>query len=184
MEDMLTRSQIEIEHVAKLMESVDAKYSNVSYFKKLTARVEGYKATGAGMTAPIITGINALDGQVFNMSSLQGKYIIIDFWGTWCHACLEGVPEMKAFQKKYADKLQIVGIAKDNSIEKVKKCMQDYQMNWPSVLFEADGNDYVAGYNVQGYPTKILIDRKGKIVLRSVGEKADFYEEVEKIIGR
>ncbi len=184
MEDMLIRSQIEIEQVAELMETVDAKYSDVSYFKKLTARVEGFKATGAGMTAPNITGINALDGQVFDMSSLRGKYIIIDFWGTWCHACLEGVPEMKAFQEKHADRVQIVGVAKDNSMDKVKASMLEHKMNWPSVMFEADGNDYVSNYNVQGYPTKILVDRKGKVVFRFVGEKAEFYDEVEKVITR
>lgn len=184
MEDMLIRSQIEIEQVAELMEGVDAEYSDVSYFKKLTSRVDGFKATGAGMTAPNITGVNALDGQAFDMSSLRGKYIIIDFWGTWCHACLEGVPEMKAFQEKHADRLQIVGVAKDNSMAKVKESMMNHEMNWPSVLFKADGKDYVSSYNIQGYPTKILVDRKGKILLRSVGEKADFYTEVEKIIAR
>ena len=42
--------------------------------------------------------------------------------------------------------------------------------------------DYVAKYNVQGYPTKILLDRNGKILLRSVGEEDGFYTEVEKLI--
>lgn len=184
MEDMIIRSQIKIEEVAELMETVDRKYEDVSYYKALAARVKGYKETGAGMEAPAITGTNLLDGADFTLESMRGKYVIIDFWGTWCGACLAGVPEMKKFRDEHADRLQIVGLAKDRNVEKVKQCMEKHGMNWPNVMVGKDDQDYVAKYNVQGYPTKILLDRNGKILLRSVGEKEDFYHEVEKIISK
>lgn len=184
MEDMIIRSQIKIEEVAELMETVDAKYKDISYYKALAARVKGYKETGAGMQAPAITGTNLIDGSDFTLESMKGKYVIIDFWGTWCGACLAGVPEMKKFRDEHADRLQIVGLAKDRNVEKVKKCMEKHGMNWPNVMVGKDDQDYVAKYNVQGYPTKILLDRNGKILLRSVGEKEDFYHEVEKIISK
>lgn len=182
MEDMIIRSQIEMEKVTELMEKVDAKYSHLSYFKRLSSRVDGYKTTGIGMAAPMIAGKNTMDGTDFDLSSLKGKYVIIDFWGTWCGACLAGVPEMKKFRDEHSDKLQIVGVAKDTKLEKVKKCMDKKQMNWPNVMVGKGEQDFVAKYNVQGYPTKILLDRNGKILLRSVGEVESFYHEVEKLI--
>ena len=91
---------------------------------------------------------------------------------------------MKKFRDKHADKLQILGVAKDDVVEKVKKCIEKKGMNWPNLMVGKGEQDFVARYNVQGYPTKILLDRNGKILLRSVGEKEDFYHEVEKLIVR
>ena len=183
MEDMLTRSQIEIEKVAELMKQVDSeKYGRLSYYKALNQRVDGYKKTGVGMIAPEISGVNTPDGTDFSLASLQGKYVIIDFWGTWCHACLAGVPEMKKFRDEHSNKLQIVGLAKDRNVDEVNECMKKYEMDWLNVMIGKGEQDYVAKYNVQGYPTKILLDRNGKILLRSVGEEEGFYTEVEKLI--
>lgn len=185
MEDMLIRSQIEIEKVAELMETVDAsKYKDLSYYKAVSQRVIGYKTTGIGMTAPKIAGTNTLTGTEFNLESLRGKYVIIDFWGTWCGACLEGVPEMKKFQKEHNDRVQIVGLAQDRNVEAVNECMKKHEMDWPNILIGKGEQDYVAKYNVQGFPTKILLDRNGKILLRSVGETEDFYTDVEKLINK
>lgn len=123
-----------------------------------------------------------MDSADFDLSSLKGKYVIIDFWGTWCGACLAGVPEMKKFRDKHIDRLQIVGVAKDNVLEKVQKCIEKNQMNWQNILVGKGEQDFVAKFNVQGYPTKILIDKNGKILLRSVGEVESFYQDVEKLI--
>ena len=183
MEDMIIRSQIEMEEVAELMEKVDVeKYKDLSYYKALAQRVEGFKNTGVGAKAPSIAGKNVMDGADFDINSLKGKFVIIDFWGTWCGACLAGVPEMKKFRDEHADKLQIVGLAKDRNIEKVQKCLTKHGMNWPNILVGKGEQDFVAKYNVQGYPTKILLDRNGKILYRSVGESEEFYHEVEKLI--
>ena len=185
MEDMIIRSQIEMEKVAELMELVDTdKYKNLSYYKSLAIRVEGFKNTGVGDKAPSIVGKNVMNGADFDMSSLKGKFVIIDFWGTWCGACLSGVPEMKKFRDEHADKLQIVGLSKDRNVEKVQKCMTKHGMNWPNIMVGKGEQDFVAKYNVQGYPTKILLDRNGKILLRYVGEKEDFYHDVEKLISK
>lgn len=183
LEDMIIRSQIEMEEVAELMEMVDSeKYKDLSYYKALALRVEGFKNTGVGAKAPSISGKNVMDGADFDINSLKGKYVIIDFWGTWCGACLAGVPEMKRFRDEHADRLQIVGLAKDRNLEKVQKCIEKHGMNWPNILVGKGEQDFVAKYNVQGYPTKIILDRDGKILLRMVGEKEEFYHEVEKLI--
>ena len=91
---------------------------------------------------------------------------------------------MKAFRDKHSNILQIVGVAKDNSEEAVKDSMQKHHMDWPNILIGEGEQDYASKYNVQGYPTKILLDRHGRILLRSVGESEDFYTEAEGLISR
>ena len=182
MEDMVIRTQIEMDKVAELIKKVDEKYFDLSYYKALNQRVVGFKASGVGNIAPSISGEEIMTGEEFNLASLKGKFVIIDFWGTWCGACLAGVPEMKKFRDKHADRLQIVGLAKDKVIAKVQECIKKNEMNWPNILIGKGEQDYVAKYNVQGYPTKVLLDRNGKILLRTVGESEDFYIEAEKLI--
>ena len=85
-EDMIIRSQIEMDEVIKYLEKVDEKYYNNSYYKALKTRVEGYLKTKAGNVVDFKTS-QTIDGNVFDIKSLRGKYVIMDFWGTWCGAC-------------------------------------------------------------------------------------------------
>ena len=92
------------------------------------------------------------------------------------------MPDMKAFREKYSDVLEIVGVAKDTDVEAWKKCIQDMGMNWPNILIGTGEADFASKFNVQGYPTKIVLDPQGKIIHRTTGESKEFYEIVEKLI--
>ena len=139
-------------------------------------------ATQVGKQAPSIRTNATIDGSVFDIKDLKGKYIIIDFWGTWCGACIAGMPEMQAFRNKHKDKVDILGIAKDRSIDVWRSFVKEKKMDWPNVFNGTDDENYVELFSVQGYPTKVLIDLNGKIAFRMTGERKEFYEEVERII--
>jgi thiol-disulfide isomerase/thioredoxin len=181
MEDMLVRSQIEPADLEPLLAKVDPKYYENYFYISVSDRVEGARLAAVGAPCPIIEGID-VHGNPFNLQELLGKYVIIDFWGTWCSACLSGMPAMREFQKANADKLTLIGIANDKEIEKVISCMEKHQMEWTNLLQMQGNTDYVAKFNVQGFPTKILIDPNGAIVYRDSGESEEFYLEVDKII--
>jgi thiol-disulfide isomerase/thioredoxin len=181
MEDMLVRSQIEPADLEPLLAKVDPKYYENYFYISVSDRVEGARLAAVGAPCPIIEGID-VHGNPFNLQELRGKYVIIDFWGTWCSACLSGMPAMREFQKANADKLTLIGIANDKEIEKVISCMEKHQMEWTNLLQMQGNTDYVAKFNVQGFPTKILIDPNGAIVYRDSGESEEFYLEVDKII--
>ena len=51
-----------------------------------------------------------IDGNKITLSALKGKTVLLDFWGTWCHACISGIPELKQAAAKYADRLVVVSI--------------------------------------------------------------------------
>jgi thiol-disulfide isomerase/thioredoxin len=183
MEDMLIRSQIEPAELEPLLAKVDKKYHDNYFYYTVADRVEGAKMAAVGAPCPNVEGED-VNGNPFNLKDLQGKYVILDFWGTWCGACLAGMPAMREFQEKHADRLVLVGIANDKELDKVKACMEKHKMTWTNLLQWQGDNDYVAKFNVQGFPTKVLVDPRGTIVYRGSGESEEFYQEVEKIMVR
>jgi len=183
MEDMLIRSQIEPDELEPLLAKVDKKYHDNYFFQTVAGRIEGAKLAAVGAPCPNVEGKD-VEGNPFDLKDLRGKYVIIDFWGTWCSACLAGMPAMREFQEKHADRLVLVGIANDKELDKVKACMEKHKMTWTNLLQWQGDNDYVAKFNVQGFPTKVLVDPRGTIVYRGSGESEEFYQEVEKIMVR
>lgn len=183
MEDMLVRSQIEINDLEKIFKKVDAKkYGNNYFYKAIKDRIQGSKNTAIGAKCPLVFGKNLVNGKNFKLSDIKGKYVLIDFWGTWCGACLHGMPSMKAFADKHLDKLELVGLAKDTDEKLVLETMKKNNISWTNMLIGKGESDFVAKFNVQGFPTKILISPKGKIILKETGESEEFYKKVEKLI--
>ncbi|MCH4895610.1 AhpC/TSA family protein [Marinilabiliaceae bacterium JC040] len=182
MDDMVIRRQISIEKVASLFKTISKKYKNLSYYKNLESRISGYYATQIGKIVPNIISSDTNDGSTFNLKSLRGKYVLLDFWGTWCGPCVSGMADMKAFRDKHKDVFQIVGIANDSNIKGWKNLIINKKLNWPHFRSIKNKNDLVAKFNIQGYPTKILIDPNGKILMRSVGENSGFYDKLEEVI--
>ena len=132
-----------------------------------------------GVDAPDFT-LNDLHGKPLALSSLRGKYVVLDFWGSWCAWCIKGFPEMKKAYAKYKDKMEIVGIACRDTEKRWKAAVEKHQLPWLNVLNEGDV-DVSALYAVEGYPTKVVISPEGKILKVVVGESPEFYTYLEEL---
>lgn len=136
-----------------------------------------------GMMAPDFT-LPTIDGGNLSLSSLRGKYVIIDFWGAWCVWCIKGMPEMKKYYEKYKDKLEILGVDSRDKVEKWKAAVEKHQLTWKHVRNSEGSEDITGKYAIQGYPTKVLIDPQGKIVKYIVGEDPAFYTVLDETLGK
>ena len=134
----------------------------------------------AGVQAPDFTA-KKVDGTTFTLSSLQGKYVVLDFWGSWCKWCIKGFPDMKTAYAKHKDKVEFVGIACRDTEAKWKAATEKYELPWISVLNPAD-NDLVKVYDVKGFPTKIVLDPQGKIAKIILGEDPAFYTYLDTVL--
>ncbi len=182
--DMMIRSEIPNDRAMELFKKLN-KESVEGYplYAEVSKRVDGILATAIGNKVPAINSMNTYNGKRFDLASLKGKYVIIDFWGTWCGACVSGMPKMKEYLDKYKNKLDIVGVAQesDNGDRWRKFLNKNTAYNWHQVLSRPD-EDYILKFSVAGFPTKIIVDPKGKILARYVGEDEGFYEKLDGLL--
>ncbi len=147
--------------------------------KEIAAAKQAKLEIEEGRRAPDFT-LKDINGNDFNLASLfgKGKYIVVDFWGSWCSWCIKGFPKMKEYYNKYRDKLEIVGIACYDKEDKWKAAVAKNDVPWLHV-FSPDGITEER-YGVTGYPYKVLISPKGKVIKCFRGEADEFYKTLDK----
>ncbi len=119
-------------------------------------------------------------GNIYQPShNSKGKYILLDFWGTWCHPCLDNIPNIKKFylQNNISSPIDYIGVCVDDLTHKdaVLKKIKNIGTPWKNVLVDradsySDNRSIVNLYKITGYPTYILISPGGLIISRYVGE--------------
>ena len=147
------------------------------------ARLKVAEGIQPGLPAPLFT-LNDLHGHPLSLESLRGRYVLLDFWGSWCFWCLAGVPQMKAYYDKYHDRFEILGIDCNDTADKWKAAVEKHQMSWQHVQCVPDGPDVPKLYAVNAFPTKILINPDGTINRVFVGEKEEFYHYLDQLFGK
>ena len=133
-----------------------------------------------GTTAPELA-LPTMSGSTLKLSSLRGKYVVLDFWASWCGPCMSGMPEMKKYYAKYKSKVEFLGVNCDDDPAAWKKAVKAAALPWKHVNYS--GNvQAMQKFNVSGLPTKIIIDPKGKVVYSCVGEQPVFYTKLEQLL--
>jgi thiol-disulfide isomerase/thioredoxin len=114
----------------------------------------------------------------FSLEAHKGRWVLIDFWGTWCSPCLEEMPRIQSFYRevilKHADKISLLTIACKDTEPKVSTYLNKNRYNFPAAL--SDGTVEKA-YALTDYPTKILVTPNGKQIIIPAGE--DWVEKVK-----
>lgn len=139
------------------------------------------EAVQDGKMAPDFT-LKDINGKDFTLSSLRGKYVVLDFWGSWCGWCIKGMPEMKKYYEKYKGKFEIVGVDCNDTEAKWKAAVEKHQLPWIHVKNE--GKDLTPErYAVTGYPTKVILNPDGTINKTIIGEDPEFYKYLDSLFG-
>jgi thiol-disulfide isomerase/thioredoxin len=120
---------------------------------------------------------NTVDGVPFNLSNHKGRYVLLDFWGTWCAPCIQAMPGIALLHEKYKDKsFVMVSVADDHDLSKVKQFNEHLKMNWINVFQQRGGTgserNLIDKFKISEFPTLILVDPDGKIISRgkTIGE--------------
>ncbi|MGF1923807.1 MAG: TlpA family protein disulfide reductase [Bacteroidia bacterium] len=131
-----------------------------------------------GTRAPLFTKLD-INGKSLSLESLKGKYVLLDFWGSWCVPCRKGNPHLISLYEKYRKLgFEIIGIAADDQTQYAwRKAVKDDKLPWLQIL-QGDLSDQ---YKIASYPTKILIDQKGNIIGRFGEEQHSLDNMLEKI---
>lgn len=143
------------------------------------ARAEAAKLVGEGMEAPNFT-LKDINGNDLSLTDLRGKYLVLDFWGSWCGWCIKGFPDMKKYYEKYSSKLEILGMDCNDTEAKWKDAVAKNELPWKHVYVPRN-SDVPTKYAISGFPTKIILDPQGKIVKTIVGESPEFYTTLDNL---
>ena len=166
---------------ARNSEAANLYKRNLEKAKKV-AEEEAKQYALEGSMAPDFTLMD-INGKPLALSSLRGKWVIIDFWGSWCGWCIKGMPKMKEYYAKYGDKLEILGVDCNDTVEKWKNAVAKHEIPWLHVYWDKEkGDNPVELYGVQGFPTKVVINPEGKVAKIIVGEDPVFYEYLDEVL--
>jgi thiol-disulfide isomerase/thioredoxin len=116
------------------------------------------------------------DGNQHRLADFAGKYVLLDFWATWCQPCLKEIPDLKEAQRRFLSRgLVIIGMNSDKKPEKAQRFVQQNNVPWLQSSSPSTKQVLHHVLKVQWYPTLILLDPESKIVAVSEGEKPPLY---------
>lgn len=126
------------------------------------------KGISKGYYAPDIN-TGDISGNPFRLYNIHKPFVLLDFWGTWCIPCIEGIPSLKSLFYNNIDSLSIVSIALDENEALVKKFIDSAQIKWTQLFNPFSMPFIISEFKISHYPTFILLDRMKKIIYRGYG---------------
>src|SRR6266446_136059 len=119
-----------------------------------------------------------LDGKPVTLAGSKGKVVLVNFWATWCGPCRAEIPDLVELQKKYKDRLQILGlVVDDDDLDAIKKFSARYGINYPVALATNDIRIQYGG--IPALPTSFVLDSEGRVVQKHEGLRDPVLYETE-----
>lgn len=187
-------SRMDLPSLEHIYAGMDDELKATADGKELLNEITNLRAGSPGSMAPEIAGID-INGKPLKLSDYKGKVVLVDFWASWCVPCRKGNPHLLKVYDKYKKKgFEIIGVSDDDSNpEAWKKAVAKDQIGvWKHLLRglkETAGGGYdksedkLESYGIHTLPTKILIDRTGKIVARFGSEEAPLDKALKEVFG-
>lgn len=166
---------------ADVYEHLTSDYKHCSIAKNIEKKIQLFSNTAKGTPAIPFTR-NDKDGNEISLAAYRGKVVLLDFWGSWCAPCRATHPHLKELYAQYKNKgFEIIAIANETA-----KTLEEQKKNWLNAIktdeipwihiLNNDGaikQNIVSDYHIVAFPTKILLDKQGNIVLRITAAATD-----------
>ncbi|MCE5248626.1 TlpA family protein disulfide reductase [bacterium] len=145
----------------------------------ITIRKVDLPSLEVGLPAPDFKAVT-MDSTGFNLAENKGKYILLDFWGTWCAPCVNEIPVLKEAYDRYGGKkFEIVSIGVDDE-KKLYSFIHKNNLKWTHIRQDQNG-DLVKLYRIDHYPTKYLIDPQGILAAKLGLNSDELLEKLDRI---
>ena len=167
-----------LEENLELFDKIPEKYMTDPLLVKIKGFLERQKRTTVNAKYIDFT-MTTPKGKKISLSDKvgKGKYVLLDFWASWCGPCRQSMPELKKVYSQYKDRLEIVGVSLDHKEEAWKKAISSLGLNWIHMSdLKGWKSEAAALYGVNSIPHALLIDNEGTIIARNLqpGEVAGY----------
>lgn len=165
----LNNPNIPISEVLEAASYIDKSIENTKYVQLANKRLDDVKGTMVGYTAKNFSQTTP-DGKKVSLTDFRGKYVLIDFWASWCRPCRMENPNVVSAYNKYKDKgFTVLGVSMDTNKDLWVAAIQQDNLTWTHVSdLKGWANEVGKLYNVTGIPQNYLIDKEGKIVAKDL----------------
>jgi thiol-disulfide isomerase/thioredoxin len=187
-------SRMSLDSTKQVYNAFNDELKATSQAKELLKQIKQIEAGSPGAFAPLFTK-NDIYGKTLSLADFKGKYVMLDFWASWCVPCRKSNPHMIALYNKYKGKgFDVIGIADDDRKPAIWNAAvtQDGVGIWHNVLRGLDldmmrknipnPNDLDERYGISSIPTKILIGPDGEILSRYGDSQGGTEEDMDKML--
>lgn len=139
------------------------------------------EAVSAPVAAPDFS-LDSLDGETYALKELRGKWVIVNFWATWCIPCRTEMPIFQSIHEKYDSELVVLAINDNETAEQVADYREELDLTFPLLLNPPQ--EVLSKYKVLGLPITVIIDPQGLLVFQQFGEVdlGEFEETVAEFV--
>ena len=134
-----------------------------------SASAEGLMEPINGSPKAVEFSLEDINGKEVSLKDFKGKFVLLNFWATWCAPCRKEMPAMSNLHNEFnGEGLEVVGVHVGPSLAGVKKFLESVPVSF-TVLIDKDMG--LASWGVRGLPTSFLVNPDGKLVYKAVGER-------------